>query len=1285
MAKKGKISELYDINSLEAQQKTVIGLIDVFLEKVNAAKPIKVQFEGVEKAKDAIKGIAQLSEVTQDYIDLSGAVASAQEKLKKSNKDLGDSFANVGAKINAELGGSTENAIEKLLKLSEALKANRKAQQELASQKDVLKGMNQSLPDVIEGLSQISEREKELKTDELVLKKTIADTNKEIKQRLSLSTSEPGTRQEIKQTITELKNLRDLKVDINTDEGQAKVAELNAEIDRLNKILEQTGDKLEKRKINIGNYPGAVKVLESALTDVNKKIDDFTNSGNKNEEMLQALIKEQQLLQSLIESQANGFATLNAELKENEKALLQLKAANLEDSEAYKVLFAEVAKAKDELQAFKKELATRGSGELALEGAIQAAQTLAGIYGIAEGAAALFGEENEELQKTFVKLQAVIAILNGLEAINNAIKKENALRTALNVGLQKVTIIQTNLETAAQSRNIIVKYAAIAAQKALNAAMSLAGGPLLAIIGLLALVVISLSSFSTASQKAARDFERLNEEFKGFEQLLNDRVDLIKQAGDITVAELEQQFADEERIRKARRKALVEESAEIKKFLFENADAYREAFDITESLTQAERAGKKLSEEEKKRLNDAITFVDQYTAVRKRSDALEVQLEVNRLNNQKAAIEEGIKARQDELEIEKVYAQSKASVLNEIVGDERKSYDQRRAALQEFQRIQSQIIEKDKDKQLLVPTLTPAQHRLIIASAKAAQDELQRNTRKQNEEFNRQEMERERKARYDIIRTGIEVQAAANQDLAANETKSFDDRLAAAEAYRKNQEALIVGQRNFELANANLTATERKAIEDKANTDILRSKINYLRQIQEIASSNVDAEGQARIAANNKERDEAIKVLNERLNDGKITLRQYNEDRLSIEKQFAIQSLSLQVDNAQKVIDAYKKRNEEIEALEIDTAYKISQEKDVAILNQLKAYLKYLETLKIGTKQIEDAENKLAELQKNLSDEVTNRRIDNLEKLKEKERELGNEILSVVETVVSAGYDREKNAIQEQIDTIDERTKKEIDAVNATSASEQEKADRTFLINAQAQAQKEVLEQRQRKIDVERARFEKLVNIASITGEQIQAVAKLAAQFSIAKAQAATLLTNPVTAPLAPAAFAAAASIGAQIPLQIAIGAAQIAKVAATPIPKFAEGTWDAPGGWSWVGDGGKKELVVEPTGKAYKTPATATLMDVPQHSVIFPDADAVMRDLELVAMSNISKALNFPITEQGYGRLMTKAIETKLDHLTKVVANKHELHIKPGFNSIMALHRYGSRWNKRINEQTKF
>ena len=68
-----------------------------------------------------------------------------------------------------------------------------------------------------------------------------------------------------------------------------------------------------------------------------------------------------------------------------------------------------------------------------------------------------------------------------------------------------------------------------------------------------------------------------------------------------------------------------------------------------------------------------------------------------------------------------------------------------------------------------------------------------------------------------------------------------------------------------------------------------------------------------------------------------------------------------------------------------------------------------------------------------------------------------------------------------------------------------------------------------------------------------------------------------------------------------AMGAAQVALISAQPIPKYAKGTKDHPGGLAIVGDGGKKEGIVTNNG-LFITPDKPTLVDLPAHAQVIPD-----------------------------------------------------------------------------------
>lgn len=75
-----------------------------------------------------------------------------------------------------------------------------------------------------------------------------------------------------------------------------------------------------------------------------------------------------------------------------------------------------------------------------------------------------------------------------------------------------------------------------------------------------------------------------------------------------------------------------------------------------------------------------------------------------------------------------------------------------------------------------------------------------------------------------------------------------------------------------------------------------------------------------------------------------------------------------------------------------------------------------------------------------------------------------------------------------------------------------------------------------------------------------------------------------------------------------AMGALQAATILATPIPKYAKGTDDHPGGLAIVGDGGRSEAVMTKDG-VWFTPSVPTLVNLPEHAIVYPDAKDLPND----------------------------------------------------------------------------
>jgi hypothetical protein len=271
----------------------------------------------------------------------------------------------------------------------------------------------------------------------------------------------------------------------------------------------------------------------------------------------------------------------------------------------------------------------------------------------------------------------------------------------------------------------------------------------------------------------------------------------------------------------------------------------------------------------------------------------------------------------------------------------------------------------------------------------------------------------------------------------------------------------------------------------------------------------------------------------------------------------------------------------------------------------------------------------------------------------DKVNELAFEGLDTIASFVNASFDKKKNLIQDEIDAVEKQKQADIDRVNATTLSEQDKAAKLTSINIKAQADREALERRQREIDQKKAVFEKAVNIARIIGTTALAVI-------------GALAPPPVGAgPIAGVPLAAV--IGA-------IGALQIAQVLATPIPKFRTGKTSSYEGAAIVGDGGVPEYIYRADGTIEKTPAKDTLTYLGAKDIVFPDQLAL---LKAFAMPTFSGLIDKP-KDNG-----TDKIVGRLAALESAIMGKTENHFHWDNGQLIKSQKNGQAYTEWVSRNT--
>lgn len=196
----------------------------------------------------------------------------------------------------------------------------------------------------------------------------------------------------------------------------------------------------------------------------------------------------------------------------------------------------------------------------------------------------------------------------------------------------------------------------------------------------------------------------------------------------------------------------------------------------------------------------------------------------------------------------------------------------------------------------------------------------------------------------------------------------------------------------------------------------------------------------------------------------------------------------------------------------------------------------------------------------------------------------------------------------------------EVLRVKASGKTKQEQEKELIKLEAQKASQHRSIERERAVLARRQAKRQKVIDIAQITANTIQAVTGALARF---KNDGYIAYFN-------------AAALGI-------VGAAQIARVAATPLPEFAKGTENSPEGYAIVGEKGT-ELVTDPSGKSWLTPAKDTITYLKKGSKVTTNEKLMemVKNSAYVQLAN----MNTPVTSDLYTKTLIEKFEENTNEL---------------------------------------
>jgi hypothetical protein len=137
-----------------------------------------------------------------------------------------------------------------------------------------------------------------------------------------------------------------------------------------------------------------------------------------------------------IDSLGKSGKSLTGQLRGLKQELAQLETAGKDGTAAFQQLLITAAKLEDQIGDTRDRVRILASDTFKFDAAVGATQALASGFEIAQGAAALFGSESEDLQRALLKVQAATAVANGVQQVAALITQESAVKTAVLTGAQ---------------------------------------------------------------------------------------------------------------------------------------------------------------------------------------------------------------------------------------------------------------------------------------------------------------------------------------------------------------------------------------------------------------------------------------------------------------------------------------------------------------------------------------------------------------------------------------------------------------------------------------------------------------------------------------------------------------------------------------------------------------------------------------------------------------------------------------------------------------------------------
>lgn len=1141
-------------------------------------------------ARELARGIKIPVEVTGDLDRLQQVFQTQMRNAGQATQQLTQQLQQ-----QQQVVANTTNTISRQLMEQEKLnKANREAFTQQQQALDIADRILGSHEQNVRALARYTKELEQLKAErkagtitseeyirrELELKAAKQEVQRILNNETKMNQAAAGSYQQLS---LQLERMKQAQKQLNEEEKRgAEGQALEKEIQNLDAHLKDLAADMGEFQRNVGNYAIAAQNMKGTLRELTNELAQLT-------------------LQ---------YEELSDEEKRSD--------VGMQMRDKITQLTEEAGKYKDIISDVKQSISGSASDTRMFDSLIEAGQVFAATMGVATTACRALGMSEDSLQQSMLKVQQAMQAVQALQVIQNTLQKQSNLMKGIAILQSKAAAAAAKMEAAATMSATGATKAQTIAQAAFNAVAK--ANPYV----LLATAILAVIGLIVGYTAATKDATEADEAAKEAADARKESMDSMAQSFGNTAGEMIAKY----------------------KLMREQWNALGDDIKAKEQYLKDQKADfDKLSEA----INGAGTSVD---TVKKGEDLFsqntsKVQEAIKKRAMAMAAYAEYIRLTQLELqELEQISANSKYRVFkkgDEITIDNAEelfSHGMGRGAVkanttQRYNQMTDQsddvitgytIVDaaaaSEADRQRALDARTKAEERVqqkydalrLTAWKKAEENGAfdpanfrggggggggkttttskgggggAKNTPqvKEADEIMKEVdavILQAVKGQVEVAEKGTEEWAgltkeALREQADADKAAAEEKRVKTLEELKKTHEAGKMSEEDYNQQVNYLneaTAQVKKNIEAKLAEDIKKTDEEVLEHKQELADEEVqkiadaaageqairDVKYQKDLTDLYNEYNEAIKTAIKKGEDTTKIEETFNKKKTDLDNKYANETVQAQIDALKKEVEVADLSEEERERIRKELAEATAQ---------------------LAQQQAEQEKAAMDDVVAK-DKEAKDKRQQNLQMWVQK----AGEAIDKISGLITAMYDNQIAKIEELLEAEQERYEKEVEHIEylaETGAITTEEAEIRKRDAAAATAKKqEELEKRKAALEYKKAVTEKVNSVSQAAISTALGIMSALAQFS------------------GPVGWALAAAVGA-------MGAVQIATILAQPIKAYAEGTKGKPhpGGLALVGEADKAEVVLY-NGKAWVTPDSPTLVDLPRGAEVLPDADKV-------------------------------------------------------------------------------